>query len=798
MPDNILSVSISFVEHHSFTFPDAIPANWTPTTDPVRGPPRNKIIYVFQSIGAGPFKLFKAYKALATADLIEVSAADALLGKFPSQGPASAEIRLPDTLQQQTLRYFFYVSRTALDGSFLDDLARNPRPELKITNVLGFNPSPLILAVTDPLTVAEQLGNDYAKKRDACLALSTPFAEQSSAEAKITTDLLKQKLIAGVLNQLDPKLKSKLASKLLQQPAAFLAQQDTALQNAETLRDQAALECTLWLNGPLMDFVRSAYRAIEPPTNWVPDVNQLIQVEASVCALIADSYRGMCQLRTMIQARHYLMREFVDRRNDTASSPDLAVVQQVAKKSWDIVSKLWLATGGVMSALASRQGSRITVPDSAVPIAVIVRTYNTVFGQGILSTSTGNPASYKFRDPLDGILHDVTVTPEVIAVKDNSLLIALQKNSSSKNPFTAAHFTQGINIINLGLAISAAYEALLSSNSKTATSDTFFTGAKLLGGIVDTAAAFPRQVAQLLNLTGRGAAFLSLASAVIGAGLSFGDAAQAWNRGDHDAALGSAIIGAGGLCGGIGALLVIGNGGVITLGALAFTGVGLVLMAIGVAIVVLAQDSDMELFAAHCFLGDSFGLDSKQETWAPAPYFAWANANTGLDSQIAALFNLVFAFEISAALTPTQVAQTELTINFGPYFPGATFNVALTAQIVEPAGGLTPFAANLVIDPADPLASSGTGALENNAVTVNPKTATINIVALPRGLNPLSQLVSQVSWAVFMNLAENSAQSSTANPAQGFIVQVPGTVPTSKNLVVASGPTFGSLKSTVF
>jgi hypothetical protein len=224
-----------------------------------------------------------------------------------------------------------------------------------------------------------------------------------------------------------------------------------------------------------------------------------------------------------------------------------------------------------------------------------------------------------------------------------------------------------------------------------------------------------------------------------------------------------------------------------------------VLVVVGTVIALIAQDSDMETFAEHCFLGTEFGLVTKKETWAPAPLFAWANAQTGLDSQIAALFNLVFAFDLSTALTTDRVAQTQLTINFGAYFAGATFKVALSAQIQSAAGGPpTPFVANLTIDPADPSASVGVRALENNTVTVEPIGKTITIVALPRGLNPLAQLVQQVNWAVFLDLAENGAQTPGANPAQGFVVKVPGTVPTPANPVLVSGLTSGSVLSTGF
>lgn len=797
MADNVLSVPLRFVEHHRYRFPAADPSTWAPVTDPVRGAPRNKIIYVFQAIGSSSFQLFKAYKVLEGGDFFEVSADDALAGRFDFVGPGLPEVRLPEVIQQQTVRYFFYVSCTAIDGSFLDELAQNRRSELPIVTLAGPNQVPLVIAVTDPLTITEQLANDYVKRRNACLALTTPFAEQSSAQAKQTTDLLKKRLIATALTQLDSKVQSSMSSNFKTKPESFLAAEDKRLRDAETARDQAALDCALWLSGPLMDFVRSAYRATEKPGTWIKDIAQLIKVEASAYALLADCYRGMCLLRTLVKDDHYLIREFVN-REDQASTPDLARVQQVGKQVWDVVSKFWLATGGVMSALESRQGARVTVPNSSIPIAKIVRTYNTIFGEGILTQFTGNPASYKFRDPLDGALHTVVVTPELISVNNNELLITLQKNTSSKNPFTAVHFTQGISVINLGLTLGAAYDALLNTNSKTAASDKFFTAAKLLGGIVDTAAAFPRQIAVLLNLTGRGAAYLSLAGAVIGAGVSFADSANSWSRGDHDAALGSAIIGAGGLSSGVGGVLFISTGGVVTFGVAAFTGLGLVLVAVGSVIVALAQDSDLESFAAHCFLGDSFGQDSKKETWSPTQYSEWADGQKGLDSQIAALFNLVFAFELSTGATQTLVGQTQLTIQFGAYFAGSTFDVTLSAQIQGPTGPPTPFTANLLIDPADPNASRGTGALENGAVKVDPVAKTITIVALPRGLNQQAQLVNQVRWSVFFNLGENAAQTTGANPNKGFIVPVPGTVPTPKNPVVASGLNFGSIKSTNF
>src|SRR5512139_2580856 len=150
MAENVLSVSIQFVENHRYRFPSEDPASWVPTTDAARKPLSNRFVYVFQALGPAPFLLLKACRILASGAIADVSAEDALAGRFPratgsqaTQLPAGAteqQSRWPDTVQQQRVRYFFYASRTVLDPSFVLELAANPPPELKTVTLDGTGP----------------------------------------------------------------------------------------------------------------------------------------------------------------------------------------------------------------------------------------------------------------------------------------------------------------------------------------------------------------------------------------------------------------------------------------------------------------------------------------------------------------------------------------------------------------------------------------------------------------------------------------------------------------------------------
>ena len=124
MADNVLSVAVKFVEVHRYTITGLDATGWTPVADSVRGAPLGKIVYVFMALGTGPFQLLKGCLVQANGEIQEVSAADALQGKFapgalgpPSQtanlpvGVPNDQTRLADTVQQTLVRYFFYVSR---------------------------------------------------------------------------------------------------------------------------------------------------------------------------------------------------------------------------------------------------------------------------------------------------------------------------------------------------------------------------------------------------------------------------------------------------------------------------------------------------------------------------------------------------------------------------------------------------------------------------------------------------------------------------------------------------------------
>ncbi|MGC4063447.1 MAG: hypothetical protein QM784_02090 [Polyangiaceae bacterium] len=758
----------------------------------------------FDALVGGPFELLNACHALSDGNLVEVSAQDALKGIFPNAGGQSSvvlgtpsqETRFFDTVQQQLVRYCFYVSRQILDGSFLLDLAQNPRQGLPIVTLDQLNAGNTTIPVTDPLTIAEQLSIEYEKLRRKYVAVCAPFDEQSDKEKEATVRLLKERLIASCLNE--PTLASKLSSRYTTTPADYLKRADKKRSDADIAREQAARHCILWLNGPLMTFARSTYGADNSVANWHPRIAELVKVDASVRARIADSYHGSCHIRDLARSPDYLIREFIGRPQGLNDS-NIATVRSVGAACWDVISKLWISVGAVMAALASRLPTQRVDSNSVFTIGKLVTTYNTVFGDATLTvTLTKLNPHFVWKDYITGNVRDVRFGEYMqVELKDNRIIILSKTQFNSKNPFALPHFARGIALINLALAVGAAYEALVSSNSINPKENNTMTVVKLVGAIVDTGGAFPQSLAALIKATGRGVAFLGLASAVLSTATSFADATDAIKSGDYNATFGAALSGAGGVAAGVGFALVILNGGVVT-PVPALLGVfGAVLAILGAVIYAIAKDSDFELLSEHVFLGKRHTeKDSQQPSWALAPYSKWDDPTDGLDHQIVATFNLLFAFGVTIGLSNTQIAHEELKIKYGTYAAGATFKVAIAGQIHKPVGPPEPFSTELIIDPADPNAARGTGSLTTGAVQVVPSKSTITIAALPAGLNVFAEVLENITWRILMNTGLNSVQTPSANPNHGLLVAAPCTVPASGKSVVVSG--LGSAMSTEF
>src|SRR5690606_30826637 len=99
---------------------------------------------------------------------------------------ASVMSRMPDTVQTSPVRYFFYASRTVLERGDVDVLAGSPPAEIPILSLQAISGPAQTIPVLDPLTVTEQLSNDYEEKRRARFSINIPFAEQSSTERQTT------------------------------------------------------------------------------------------------------------------------------------------------------------------------------------------------------------------------------------------------------------------------------------------------------------------------------------------------------------------------------------------------------------------------------------------------------------------------------------------------------------------------------------------------------------------------------------------------------------------------------------
>jgi hypothetical protein len=802
MADNVISVAVNFVENHRYTFPAADPTTWTPVTDPVRGPPKDKFIYIFMSVANGPFQLLKACRTLPSGELLEVTASAALQGNFGSgqlgetstlpTGTPQSNTRVPDTIQQALIRYVFYVSRHILDGSFIVKLAASPPPELTVLTLDTFKASPVTIGITDPLTIAEQLSIDYEKARRAYVSLCAPFDEQSSQQKKATSDLLKKIAIAQIFTELDRNVNATPLSGFAQQPDTFLTQQTQLRATADGNRDQAAMECILWLNGPLMDFVRTTYGADASANSWTGDISELIKVEGAVIARIADSYRGACHIRTLIGANHYIMRELMGRPGGVQPS-SFTKVKDAALDVWDVVTKLWIAVAAIMAALEARSGPRAVAVNSTFTIARMVTSYNTVFGAGLVTQTTQtNATSFQWRDSITGQTQNVLLNGPldslVVVTSDNRFVLLQKAQSSPNSTFTSTEFAKGIALVNLALAVSAAYDALLRTNTPQTTTDNFFTATKLISGIVNTASFFPQELATLLKLTGRGVSYVSLAGAALSIATSFGDTANTFNNGDFDSAFGSALVTAGGVLFFVGAIITVANGGIVIGAAATLGAVALVVIVVGSAIALLAKDNDMDLMTGHSFLGNRFGKDSNQPSWSQVPLQAWSDPTSGLDHQLSALFNLVFAFLVNETLSLTATAHNVLVVDYGAYPAGATFQININGAIQKLAGGAPQaFNVNLVIDPADQTVSSGAGALASGSVQIS--SGKIIVDAVPSAFNPLAESLNGVTWSVLMSVALNPLHSVTSGVvlSQGFVTPLPATIPTSGNPVQVSG-----------
>jgi hypothetical protein len=204
-----------------------------------------------------------------------------------------------------------------------------------------------------------------------------------------------------------------------------------------------------------------------------------------------------------------------------------------------------------------------------------------------------------------------------------------------------------------------------------------------------------------------------------------------------------------------------------------------VLIAAAGIVALLVADSDIEIYCLHCFLGRGHGRDTGKPTWAPQPFNVWADGNAGLDHQTTALFNLVFAFELSSS--PTQPVDT-LTIRLGTYYPGAVLRLRIQGQRAEavPRGArrvFIPFAIEVVLDPTDATAGQAS-ALEEGSVTIVTAGRELRVQARPRGPGRTGR-VEDVVWRVTMDLGGNTAQNPAVPIGPGYPSALQGLIPGS-------------------
>ncbi len=144
-----------------------------------------------------------------------------------------------------------------------------------------------------------------------------------------------------------------------------------------------------------------------------------------------------------------------------------------------------------------------------------------------------------------------------------------------------------------------------------------------------------------LNLSSKSLRGIAVVTGVIDAVVAFHDASRRLDVGDTTAAGGYLVVGSGS------AMIAIGAGLALFGVETAWTGVGLVAVAVGTLLVVFSGHTALQKFAHHCVFGWRHGLDSGSEPWSEGPFKDWStNDTSGLDRQIKALFGLLAAYTL--------------------------------------------------------------------------------------------------------------------------------------------------------
>ena len=130
---------------------------------------------------------------------------------------------------------------------------------------------------------------------------------------------------------------------------------------------------------------------------------------------------------------------------------------------------------------------------------------------------------------------------------------------------------------------------------------------------------------------------------------------------DYDAALGHGLAVAAGITE-IGYLVATGS----TLGGPVGAAVAIV-GAIGAIVVILATDSDLELFIQYGSWGTDPRGSTGQPDWAVTPFNRWTDDDTGIERQLYSLLNLLHKFDVRHNFDPnTRVIAFEIDTKFLP------------------------------------------------------------------------------------------------------------------------------------
>lgn len=634
---------------------------------PLNGPEslKNRFVYAFSLPADGnPPRLQMEYRADANGNLS--TCLGTVRESFNHDAKEAALIptgtdvtSLPESIQGMGQHYFFIVTQARLSSDALNFLTtKRPKalPVIDLSNPKHFmeiTPGERHLGVSDPLAIGRQLCLHYERACNDIINYTTEHDGQSSevksAIRQRHQTLLLARMLVSVLDA-DPEDKHDLKDEFADESGAsarsFVSSYDSRVKQMIRLRDNRGHLLCKFLRSELIEIYEEAYRADEP--NCYP---AFLSGMGAACRRLAECPNGKARLGAWVDSPPHWVKTYL--------LPDGGLSEthfQVARKSAAAITSLWTE---FFPALAVRKPKKVTEITLFIERVTRQSLLTVATRQGVVTVRTSSS-----RTTIRATFQTFTFLPDATAVQKVAAWIGGSADAAGP---VLKQMAEGFEVLNLLLAS----QSFINANPD----DKLVKGINLLGSCLDTIKEF----GVMLKLGSKTLRVVGGVSAVIDAGLAAKDGVDAYSRNDTGALVGATAVSLGSVLALMGATCAItGLGaGATVVGvplALVLEAAGAVLVAAGWIVTLLASDSDLETFVAHCRFGTDHGSGSATPPWSSSALAAWANGEEGLKHQVRSLFSLLAAFTLDSA------DYTSVRIYPGMLTEGSVFRVAFDAS----------------------------------------------------------------------------------------------------------------------